>query len=198
MKDRGRCFGVEVVAGPPGQQQLIGGITRINLREIPCASDNIRVGFARTGTSFKHDEGLYIHRAVGQQGALRLRVIRGDPYTVLQVTKPAVVQVHAEFVTRAPATLRHVKEHKSPASIPFPFPLRYRVAPTQGVQAARLRQPVQTGTGTCRLTFEQLLPFQSLQLPEKAVSVRPTLKRFCQVPEGGSRNHFASPEQHPQ
>lgn len=125
-----------MVAWPPGQQLLIGGITRINLREIPCASDNIRVGFARTGTSFKHDEGLYIHRAVGQQGAVRLRVIRGDPYTVLQVTKPTVVQVHAEFVTRAPATLRHVKEHKSPASIPFPFPLRYRVAPAQGVQAA--------------------------------------------------------------
>jgi hypothetical protein len=83
----------------------------------------------------------------------------------LQVAKSTVVQVNAKFVTRAPATLRHVKEHKSPASIPFPFPLRYGVAPAQGVQAARLRQPVQTGTRACRLAFKQLPPFQSLQLP---------------------------------
>jgi len=41
------------------------------------------------------------------------------------------------------------------------------------VQAARLGQPVQPGAGTGRLAFEQLLSFQSLQLPEKAVSVRP-------------------------
>jgi hypothetical protein len=75
------------------QYLLVSFVSTIDRREVPCAADNLQIGFTGTGNGFEQNEGFDVDPGVAECVSLRFDGVRRDPYAVLEATESPTPQI---------------------------------------------------------------------------------------------------------